>query len=73
MKLCKALRDVSVVALDKTGTLTKGRPELTDLIPAEKFEYNEILSLVASIETYSEHPIAQAIVNAANEAKINAC
>ena len=66
----QALRDVSVVALDKTGTLTKGRPELTDLIPAEKFEYNEILSLVASIETYSEHPIAQAIVNAANEAKL---
>ena len=59
-----------MVALDKTGTLTKGRPELTDLIPAEKFEYNEILSLVASIETYSEHPIAQAIVNAANEAKL---
>lgn len=66
----QALRDVNVVALDKTGTLTKGKPELTDLIPAEGFEYNEVLSLVAAIETYSEHPIAEAIVNAAKEAEL---
>ncbi|WP_369308918.1 copper-translocating P-type ATPase [Providencia rettgeri] len=63
----QALRDVSVVALDKTGTLTKGRPELTDLIPSEGFEYNEVLALVAAIETRSEHPIAEAIVAAAKE------
>ena len=63
----QALRDVNVVALDKTGTLTKGRPELTDLVPAKGFEYTEVLSLVAAIETYSEHPIAQAIVSAAKE------
>lgn len=63
----QALRDVTVVALDKTGTLTKGRPELTDLVPADGFEYDEVLSLVAAIETRSEHPIAEAIVNAANE------
>ncbi|QCJ71549.1 copper-translocating P-type ATPase [Providencia heimbachae] len=63
----QALRDVTVVALDKTGTLTKGRPELTDLVPAEGFEYDEVLSLVAAIETRSEHPIAEAIVEAAKE------
>lgn len=63
----QALRDVSVVALDKTGTLTKGRPELTDLVPATGFEYDEVLSLVATIETRSEHPIAEAIVAAAQE------
>ena len=63
----QALRDVSVVALDKTGTLTKGRPELTDLVPADGLEYNEVLSLVAAIETRSEHPIAEAIVAAAKE------
>ncbi len=63
----QALRDVSVVALDKTGTLTKGRPELTDLVPAEGFEYNEVLALVAAIETRSEHPIAEAIVAAAKQ------
>ena len=66
----QSLRDVSVVALDKTGTLTKGRPELTDLIPAEGFEYNEVLALVAAVETRSEHPIAEAIVAAAKQRDI---
>jgi len=66
----QALRDVSVVALDKTGTLTKGRPELTDLIPAEGFEYDEVLALVAAVETRSEHPIAEAIVAAAKQRNI---
>ncbi|MTC58478.1 heavy metal translocating P-type ATPase [Providencia rustigianii] len=63
----QALRDVTVVALDKTGTLTKGRPELTDLISANGFENDEVLALVAAIETRSEHPIAEAIVAAAKE------
>tara|TARA_R110001592_G_scaffold10110_2_gene52764 strand:+ start:27150 stop:29684 length:2535 start_codon:yes stop_codon:yes gene_type:complete len=63
----QALRDVSVIALDKTGTLTKGRPELTDLVPAEGFEYNEVLALVAAVETRSEHPIAESIVAAAKQ------
>ena len=61
----QTLRDVTVVALDKTGTLTKGRPELTDLEPAAGFERDEVLALVASVETQSEHPIAEAIVAAA--------
>ena len=58
----QALRGARIVALDKTGTLTKGRPELTDLQVAEGFSENDVLSLVASVETRSEHPIAQAIV-----------
>ena len=66
----QALRDVSVIALDKTGTLTKGRPELTDLVPAEGFKYNEVLALVAAVETRSEHPIAEAIVAAAKQRNI---
>lgn len=66
----QALRDVSVIALDKTGTLTKGRPELTDLEPAAGFEYDEVLSLVAAVETRSEHPIAEAIVAAAKQRDI---
>jgi P-type Cu+ transporter len=66
----QALRDVSVIALDKTGTLTKGRPELTDLVPAEGFKYNEVLALVAAVETRSEHPIAEAIVAAAQQRNI---
>jgi len=59
------LRDVEVVALDKTGTLTKGRPELTDLIPNAGFTSDEVLALVAAVEIRSEHPIAEAIVEAA--------
>ncbi|MDL2352648.1 MAG: heavy metal translocating P-type ATPase [Pseudomonadota bacterium] len=66
----QALRDVSVIALDKTGTLTKGRPELTDLVLAAGFEYNEVLALVAAVETRSEHPIAEAIVAAAKQQDI---
>ena len=63
----QALRDVRVIALDKTGTLTEGRPKLTDLVPAEGFEYDEVLALVAAVETRSEHPIAEAIVAAARQ------
>ncbi|QHB72991.1 heavy metal translocating P-type ATPase [Stenotrophomonas sp. 364] len=66
----QALRDVSVVALDKTGTLTKGRPELTDLVPADGFAYDHVLALVAAVETRSEHPIAEAIVAAAGQREL---
>ncbi|WP_116652322.1 heavy metal translocating P-type ATPase [Pelagibacterium sediminicola] len=63
----QALRDVAIVALDKTGTLTKGRPELTDLTPSAGFGHDEVLALVAAVEARSEHPIAAAIVAAAGE------
>ncbi len=63
----QTLRDVAVVALDKTGTLTKGRPELTDLTPSAGFERDEVLALVAAVEAKSEHPIAAAIVAAAKD------
>lgn len=61
----QALRDVQVVALDKTGTLTRGRPELTDIEAAPGFPEDEVLRLVASAENRSEHPLALAIVAAA--------
>lgn len=61
----QTLRGATIVALDKTGTLTRGRPELTDLIAAPGFEETEILRLVASVERRSEHPVAEAIVTAA--------
>ncbi|MDA3858589.1 MAG: heavy metal translocating P-type ATPase [Roseovarius sp.] len=59
------LTDVDVVALDKTGTVTEGRPELTDMILSDGFERNEVLALIAAVEAQSEHPIAEAIVRAA--------
>jgi Cu+-exporting ATPase len=61
----QTLRDAKVVALDKTGTLTKGRPELTDFVPAPGFTHDEVLALVAAVEARSEHPIAEAIVDGA--------
>lgn len=63
----QTLRSVSVVAFDKTGTLTEGRPELTDLEPADGFERASVLSLVAAAEAQSEHPLAEAIVRAARD------
>jgi heavy metal translocating P-type ATPase len=61
----QSLRDARVVALDKTGTLTKGKPELTDFAVQNGFDADDTLSLLASIEQSSEHPIAEAIVRAA--------
>ena len=59
------LRDAAVVALDKTGTLTVGKPQLTDLVVAEGFARADVLACVAAVERASEHPIAEAIVVAA--------
>jgi Cu+-exporting ATPase len=59
------LVSVDVVALDKTGTVTQGRPELTDLVLADGFARGEVLSLIAAVEAQSEHPIAEAITRAA--------
>ncbi|KXG88078.1 heavy metal translocating P-type ATPase [Agrobacterium bohemicum] len=61
----QALRSAEIVVMDKTGTVTKGRPELTDLVVAEGFDESEVLRLVAVVESRSEHPIAEAIVRAA--------
>jgi Cu+-exporting ATPase len=58
------------VVFDKTGTLTQGKPEVTDIITTGKINENELLRLAASIEKNSEHPLAQAVVNKANEKKL---
>ncbi len=59
------LSGVTIVALDKTGTVTEGRPELTDLVLAEGYERAGVLALIAAVEARSEHPIAEAILRAA--------
>jgi Cu+-exporting ATPase len=61
------LQETKVVALDKTGTLTAGHPELTDIILSEGFEEEDVLLMVAAVEQNSEHPIAKAIVQASHE------
>lgn len=59
------LKNAKVVALDKTGTLTEGRPILTDLDVAPGFDRASVLAKIAAVESRSEHPIARAIVEAA--------
>lgn len=63
----QSLRDVSVIALDKTGTLTQGRPQLTHIETIESFDKGDVLALAAGVESRSEHPIAEAIVAAAKD------
>ena len=63
----QSLKDSKVIALDKTGTLTKGRPELTDIAVTDGFAEDEVLRLVGSVETLSEHPVAEAIVAGAQQ------
>lgn len=60
-------RDLNTIILDKTGTVTKGEPELTDVHPEEGFSKEEVLMLVASAENNSEHPLAEAIVRGTKE------
>ncbi|HWK34823.1 heavy metal translocating P-type ATPase [Sphingomonas sp.] len=59
------LKDATVVAVDKTGTLTEGRPALTDLQVTDGFDRAGVLGVVAAVEDRSEHPIARAIGDAA--------
>ncbi|MCD1262183.1 copper-translocating P-type ATPase [Shinella sumterensis] len=61
----QTLEGTDIVAVDKTGTLTLGRPTLTRIVPAEGFGRDEVLALVAAAEMHSEHPIAAAIHGAA--------
>ena len=61
----QTLEATNIVAVDKTGTLTLGRPTLTEIVPAEGFSRDDVLALVAAAEGHSEHPIAAAIQAAA--------
>ncbi|MCI7679768.1 MAG: heavy metal translocating P-type ATPase [Clostridiales bacterium] len=54
-----------IVALDKTGTITRGEPQVTDMVPAEGFTETELLSLAAALEGKSEHPLARAVLTRA--------
>lgn len=61
------LKEAKVIAFDKTGTLTLGKPKLTDFIADKASEHDTLLSYAASLESQSEHPIAHAVVEAAQE------
>ncbi|MBQ8941041.1 MAG: heavy metal translocating P-type ATPase [Firmicutes bacterium] len=54
-----------IVALDKTGTITRGEPEVTDIIPSDGYDEDSLLLLAASLEKKSEHPLARAVIDTA--------
>ncbi|GAB4523939.1 MAG: heavy metal translocating P-type ATPase [Anaerolineae bacterium] len=61
---------LQTITLDKTGTITRGEPTVTDIIPANGFEDVQVLTLAASAERGSEHPLGEAVVQAAKDRKI---
>ncbi|APX93899.1 ATPase [Halomonas sp. 1513] len=63
----QTFKDVKVMVLDKTGTITRGEPELTEAVTAEGVDETRLLTLAASVENASEHPIARAIVDGAKQ------
>ena len=63
---------IQIVALDKTGTITKGEPQVTDLVPAEGISEKELLTYAYALEKKSEHPLAKAILVKAEEQQITA-
>ena len=63
---------VQIVALDKTGTITSGQPEVTDLLPADDISEQELLSLALALEKKSEHPLAGAVLKYAAERQLTA-
>lgn len=63
----QTLKDIKVVVLDKTGTITRGQPSLTDVVALDGFEEEAVLRAAAGVEAGSEHPLAQAIVTGARD------
>jgi Zn2+/Cd2+-exporting ATPase len=70
-KYIEAIGQIKAVAMDKTRTLTYGKPKVTHVIPFGETTREHLLACAAGIESYSEHPLATAIVAAANEEKID--
>ncbi len=67
----QTMKDIQTIVLDKTGTITRGEPELTDVHASDGFDENEVLKIAAAVESGSEHPIARAVVDAAKSREID--
>ena len=67
----EAAYQLDTIVLDKTGTITVGKPSLTDLLPLGAFNRSDLLQLIASAEQHSEHPLAQAILEAAQQEELD--
>lgn len=66
----QTLKNVTSIVFDKTGTITRGKPEVTDIINADDISYEELLKITASVEKKSEHPLGDAIVRKAKNENI---
>lgn len=64
------LSNINTIVLDKTGTITHGKPIVTDIIPLTNLDEKRVLEILGSLEKYSEHPLAEAIVKKANEQNV---
>ena len=72
-KTAEALQEagnVQIIAMDKTGTITRGEPVVTDILPAEGISEHELLVIAASLEQHSEHPLARAVMGCVAERNI---
>ncbi len=67
----QTMKDVHTIVFDKTGTITKGKPEVTDIIASNESNESELLQFAASVEAGSEHPLGEAIVRGAKEKDID--
>ncbi|MBZ9610441.1 heavy metal translocating P-type ATPase [Rheinheimera maricola] len=67
----QTLQDCKVIALDKTGTLTLGKPQLTDTLVETGFSAEHVLAMAAALEQQSEHPLAEALVSAAAKQQLS--
>lgn len=67
----EALEKVNTLVVDKTGTLTEGKPKLSTVVPLNGFDESKVLRLAATLEQASEHPLAAAIVHAAQERQVS--
>ncbi|MDP2666667.1 MAG: heavy metal translocating P-type ATPase [Candidatus Diapherotrites archaeon] len=65
------VKSLDVIVFDKTGTITHGKPEVTDVIPLFQVSEKELLGIAAAVEQLSEHPLAEAIVSAAKKSRIS--
>jgi len=67
----ESMEKIDTIVVDKTGTLTAGKPEITNLVAREGFDEAELLQVIASVESHSEHPIAASIVRSAQQRELS--
>ena len=70
-EVLERVRKLDVIVLDKTGTLTEGRPQVTDIVATGSLSEDEVLALAAAAESGSEHPLSRAVVDAAQERSLS--